>query len=280
VRIDLHTHSVASDGTQTPAQVVASAAWVGLDVVALTDHDTSAGWDEAVAAGREHGVAVVRGVEMSCRAGGRSVHLLCYLPDPDDAALRAEADTIRDARRSRARSIVELVAQDYELTWDDVLEQTVPGTTVGRPHIADALVARGHVPDRTAAFSTILATGSPYYVPHYATPVLRAIRLVRAAGGVPVVAHPGAEGRDRPVSDKEIEAMVEAGLAGLEVHHRDNSPEQVERLTAAAARWGLLVTGSSDYHGAGKENLLGEHTTRPEVLAEIEAQGRTAVVRP
>ncbi|HWS57693.1 MAG TPA: PHP domain-containing protein [Actinotalea sp.] len=280
MRIDLHTHSVASDGTESPAQVVAAAARAGLDVVALTDHDTTSGWAEAVVAGAEHGVTVVRGVEMSCRAAGRSIHLLAYLPDPDDAGLLAEAERIRAARRDRARAIVGLLAQDYPLTWDDVLAQTAAGTTVGRPHIADALVARGHVPDRSAAFASLLATGSRYYVPHYATPVLRAVRLVRAAGGVPVVAHPGATGRDRPVTDEEIEALVDAGLAGLEVHHRDNSPEQVERLTRAARRWGLLVTGSSDYHGAGKDNVLGEHTTRPQVLAEIEAQGRTAVVRP
>ena len=280
MRIDLHTHSVASDGTETPGEVVGAAARAGLDVVALTDHDTTVGWAEAATAGKATGVTVVRGVEMSCRSGGRSLHLLAYLPDPHDAGLSAEAAAIRSARHSRARSIVDLLAVDYPLTWQDVLEQTGPGTTVGRPHIADALVARGHVPDRSAAFSSLLATGGRYYVPHYATPVLQAIGLVRAAGGVPVLAHPGAQGRDRPVSDRELEDMVGAGLVGLEVHHRDNPPDQVERLTAAANRWGLLVTGSSDYHGTGKPNRLGEHTTSPAVFEQIEALGRTEVVRP
>lgn len=280
MRVDLHTHSRVSDGTDSPAGVVAAAARAGLDVVALTDHDTTRGWAEAEAAAVRHHVALVRGAELSCRAEGTSVHLLAYLHDPDDAALLAEGDLIRRSRVDRARAMVERIAADHALTWDDVLAQTQTGTTVGRPHIADALVAAGLVADRGAAFASILATGSPYYVPYYATALLPAIRMVRAAGGVPVLAHPGAAARGRVVSDETIRDAAKAGLAGLEVDHRDHTPAQHARLAALAAELGLLVTGSSDYHGAGKPNRLGEHTTSPAVLAAVVEQGRVPVVGP
>lgn len=278
MRADLHTHSVASDGTDTPAELVAAAARAGLDVVALTDHDTTHGWAEAAAAAVRHGIALVRGAELSCRAGGVSVHLLAYLHDPDDAALLAEAAEIRASRTGRARAMVDRIAADHPLTWDDVVAQTAPGSTIGRPHIADALVARGLVPDRSAAFASLLATGSPYYVPYYATDLLAAVAMVRAAGGVPVLAHPGAVERGRIVADEVIRAAAEAGLAGIEVEHRDHPPAQRVRLTGLATELGLLVTGSSDYHGAGKPNLLGEHTTPAAVVAAIAAQGRLPVV--
>ncbi|KGM14786.1 metal-dependent phosphoesterase, partial [Actinotalea fermentans ATCC 43279 = JCM 9966 = DSM 3133] len=263
-----------------PADVVAAAARAGLDVVALTDHDTTRGWAEAEAAAVRHGVALVRGAELSCRADHASVHLLAYLHDPDDAALLAEGERIRRSRVERAREMVDRIAADHPLTWDDVLAQTQPGTTVGRPHIADALVAVGLVTDRGAAFASMLATGSPYYVPYYATALLPAVRMVRAAGGVPVLAHPGAAARGRVISDDTIRAAAHAGLAGLEVDHRDHTPAQRERLSALAVELGLLVTGASDYHGAGKPNRLGEHTTSPEVLAAVVAQGRLPLVGP
>lgn len=280
MRADIHTHSRVSDGTDSPAELVAAAARAGLDVVGLTDHDTTRGWAEAEAAALRHQVALVRGAELSCRADHASVHLLAYLYDPDDAALLAEGEKIRRSRLDRARAMVDRIAADHPLTWDDVLAQTQTGTTVGRPHIADALVARGVVADRTAAFASILATGSPYYVPYYATALLPAIAMVRAAGGVPVLAHPGADARGRVVSDETIRAAADAGLAGLEVEHRDNPPAQRERLAALAADLGLLVTGASDYHGAGKPNRLGEHTTSREVLDALVAQGRQPVVGP
>ncbi|GIJ00369.1 metal-dependent phosphoesterase [Sediminihabitans luteus] len=279
MNIDLHTHSSASDGTDAPGTVVADAAAAGLDVVALTDHDTTAGWDEAARAAQRVGVALVRGTEVSARAGGVSVHVLSYLQDPTHPVLLGELAQARESRRSRARRMVELVAQDYPITWDDLLAQTVEGTTIGRPHIADALVAAGHVSDRSAAFATILRAGSPYYVAHYAPDAVAAVRAVVAAGGVPVFAHPGATVRGRVVDDATIEAMVEAGLAGLEADHRDHTPEQRDRLRDTARALGLFVTGSSDYHGAGKPNRLGENTTDRAVLEEIEARGFTDVVR-
>lgn len=280
MRIDLHTHSTASDGTEPPAEVVASAARAGLDVVALTDHDTTAGWAEAERAAHEHGVALVRGTEVSARARGVSVHLLAYLQDPAHPALVAELERTRVARDGRARAMVDLIAEDHPLTWEDVLEHTSPGTVVGRPHIADALVRLGVVASRDAAFAELLRSDGPYHVPHYAPSAADAVRAVRAAGGVPVFAHPGADGRGRIVPDAVFDELAAVGLAGLEVHHRDHTPAQRERLTGIAERLGLLVTGSSDYHGAGKANRLGENLTPPAVLADIEKEGAVPVVRP
>ncbi len=278
--IDLHAHSTASDGTDAPAGVVAAAAAAGLDVVALTDHDTTAGWAEATAEAMRTGVTLVPGSEISARWQGISVHLLSYLQDPAHPALIAEIERTRAARLSRARTMVELLAADFDLTWDDVMAHTGADATVGRPHIADALVTAGVVPDRSAAFTTMLVPSSRYYVPHYAPDARDAVVAIRASGGVPVFAHPGADQRGRTVPDAAVAQLAEAGLAGLEVHHRDHSPAQVARLTALADRLGLLVTGSSDYHGDGKPNRLGEHTTDPDVLDRIEHQGVTAVIRP
>ena len=279
MRIDLHTHSTASDGTESPAEVVAQAARAGLDVVALTDHDTTSGWDEAADAARDHGVALVRGTEISARSTGLSVHVLSYLHDPSHEGLAQELQRARDARTSRARRIVALLHGDFGLTWDEVEEHVEPGAVIGRPHIADALVTKGIVPDRNAAFAELLHHASKYYVKHYAPEVLDAVMLLREAGGVAVFAHPGADRRGRVVSDAVIDAMVASGLQGLEVAHRDHSPEQRTRLTAIAARHGIFTTGSSDYHGTGKDNVLGENTTAPEVFEMIEDLGRLAVVR-
>ena len=280
MRIDLHTHSSASDGTQTPAQVVQAAADAGLDVVAITDHDTTAGWDEAAAAARAAGIALVRGTEVSARSRNVSVHLLSYLQDPASRPLADELARVVDSRVHRAERIVEALARDVPISWQQVLDQAGEGTVVGRPHIADALVVNGVVPDRDAAFATLLASHGPYYAPYYAPDAARAVTLIRAAGGVPVFAHPGADGRGRIVADDVFDELAEAGLAGLEVFHRDHDAAQRERLAGIAARLGLLVTGSSDYHGAGKLNRLGENLTSPEVLVAIEGEGFVEVVRP
>lgn len=281
MRIDLHTHSTASDGTETPAELVAAAAAAGLDVVGLTDHDSTQGWDEAGDAARRLGVVLVPGAELSCQAGGISVHLLSFLHDPDDAALGAELARTRNDREGRARRMVERIAVDYPLDFEDVLALAPDGATLGRPHIADAMVARGHVASRDEAFATVLRNGSPYYVRHYSPDAVTTVRLVRAAGGVPVMAHPRAGRRGRVVSAEVIAEMARAGLAGLEVEHRDHLLAEREALRSLAVDLGLLVTGSSDYHGSGKQNAIGENLTAPEVLEAIEAAGRgAAVVRP
>lgn len=267
--IDLHTHSSESDGTQRPAEVIASAAAAGLDVIALTDHDTTGGWAEAAAAADRHGLHLVPGMEVSCEVGGVSVHLLSYLHDPTSPLLLAETARARESRELRARRIVELLSADVPLTWEHVAAQVHDGATIGRPHIADALVALGLAVDRPDAFAGLLSARGPYYVRHYAPDAVEAVRLVVAAGGVPVMAHPLARERGRVVPDAVIEAMADAGLAGLEVEHRDNAPDDRVHLVALARRLGLFTTGSSDYHGEGKPNRLGENSTAPEVLDEI-----------
>jgi predicted metal-dependent phosphoesterase TrpH len=272
VSIDLHTHSFASDGTDSPAALMRAARQAGLDIVALTDHDTTSGWAQAMTA-LPDGLTLVPGAEISCALGGISLHLLAYLFDPDDEPLRAELDLAFDDRVPRAQEIVRLLAAaGHPISWQDVLDQTEPDATVGRPHIADALVRLGVVPDRSAAFAGLLHDNSPFYVRHYAVDPVLAVRLVRAAGGVPVFAHPGAATRGRTVGDDVIAALAEAGLAGLEVDHRDNPPETREHLRGLARELGLLVTGASDFHGAGKPNRLGENTTTRDVYDALLAQ--------
>jgi predicted metal-dependent phosphoesterase TrpH len=281
VRIDLHTHSNASDGKQSPADVMRSAAESGLDVVALTDHDTTAGWDEAAAAADKLKIALVRGIEISCQHDGISIHLLGYLQDPSAPGLIEELERSRESRETRAQRIVGRLSQDLPLSWDDVLEQIEPGATVGRPHIADAMKAKGIVSSREAAFAGYLNDGAPYYASHYAPDPVLAVRLLAQAGGVAVMAHPFASARGRVVDDSVIEAMAAAGLAGLEVHHRDHTAGQVKHGLNLASSLGLFVTGSSDYHGDGKPNLLGENTTDPGVLKQIEALATgVEVLRP
>ncbi|MBQ1445295.1 MAG: PHP domain-containing protein [Renibacterium sp.] len=281
MRIDLHTHSNVSDGTELPADVIRSAKRAGLDVVALTDHDSTAGWAQAGTAARESGLALVPGMEVSCRtAEGITVHLLSYLHDPEHPGLLEEIGKSRDARLTRAEKMVDRLAEDYPLYWDDVSQHVAPGATVGRPHIADALVAAGVVADRNEAFASILTSRSKYWVSHYAPDPVLAVSLVREAGGVPVFAHPVAVERGRVVAESVYREMIDAGLAGLEIEHRDNPTEGKAFLYSLAEKHDLIVTGSSDYHGAGKPNRLGENLTSPESLARIEALATgSAVVR-
>jgi predicted metal-dependent phosphoesterase TrpH len=271
--IDLHTHSSVSDGTETPAQLIAAAVDAGLGTVAITDHDSTAGWPKAFAAASGTGLTVIPGMELSTNFGPASVHMLAYLFDPDDARIRIETARIRDGRLHRAERIVERIGVDYDLTWDDVLAQSVEGATLGRPHIADALVAKGLVTDRSAAFESILHWKSGYYEKYYAPSPLEGTRMIVAAGGVPVLAHPATHGRYRVIDERAIAELVDAGLFGLEIHHRDNTEDGKLRLYELAAKYDLVVTGSSDYHGEGKPNVLGENTTEPEALERIVAAG-------
>lgn len=267
MRIDLHAHSNASDGTDAPADVVAAAAAAGLDVVALTDHDTTAGWDEAFGA-RPAGLTIVPGVEFSCvhtSGDGRriSLHLLAYLLDPHNAELQAEWERLRVSRRTRAETMVEnMVADGYPISWPRISE-LAGGASIGRPHLARALVEAGVVPDVDTAFRDLLSSRRRYYLRKADTDVFDALALIRAAQGLPVFAHPIARERGPVVSDETIAAMAEAGLVGLEVGHPDHALDDREHAARLAQDLDLIVTGSSDYHGTNKASRLGDELTDP-----------------
>ncbi len=269
--IDLHAHSTASDGTETPAGLVASAATAGLEVLAITDHDSTAGWAEAAEAARAVGVLLVPGAEITARTGRVSVHLLSYLHDPGDTELSGLLAETRATRLHRARRMTELLSADFPVTWDDVLAQAAVGATVGRPHVADALVEAGIVRSRDEAFSSVLATTSPYMLGLGSPDPVDMVRLIRRAGGVPVVAHPLARARGAVISEEVLEQMVAAGMPGIEVDHRDHSSEDRAWLRRFARRHDLFTTGSSDYHGTGKRNRLGENHTSQESFERIVA---------
>jgi 3',5'-nucleoside bisphosphate phosphatase len=280
VRIDLHTHSRVSDGTDSPAELVAAAATSGLDVVAITDHDSAAGWPEAMAAGREHGVSVVPGIEISTEYDGHSVHLLAYLPDPTLPGLVALLDEVLAGRTARVPTMVaQLRAAGIDITVEDVYAQSADAAATGRPHVADALVARGVVGHRNEAFDRYLAFGRPAFVDRYNAPLEEAIRLVAEAGGVSVIAHPwGRSGRRLP-SEEQLAKLAALGLSGLEVDHQDHDPETREALRAIARKLDLVATGSSDYHGTGKTgHPLGVNTTDPAELHRLLERAAAASV--
>lgn len=269
MRIDLHTHSSASDGTDSPAELVRKAAAAGLDVVALTDHDTTRGHAEAVAALPE-GLTLVTGAELSCRLDGVGLHLLAYLFDPDEPELLRERELVRDDRVPRARTMIgKLRELGVDVTWEQVARIAGDGS-VGRPHIAEALVELGVVPTVSDAFTPEwLADGARAYAPKHELDPFEAIRLVKAAGGVAVLAHPAAVKRGRVVPESAMAELAAAGLDGIETDHMDHDRATRARLRGLAADLGLLVTGSSDYHGSRKTCVLGEFTTDPEIYGEI-----------
>ncbi|GGR05599.1 phosphatase [Streptomyces cinereoruber] len=269
VRIDLHTHSTASDGTDSPAELVRNAAAAGLDVVALTDHDTTRGHAEAIAALPE-GLTLVTGAELSCRIDGIGLHMLAYLFDPEEPALLAERELVRDDRVPRARAMVgKLQELGVPVTWEQVARIAGDGS-VGRPHVAEALVELGVVPDVSGAFTPDwLADGGRAYVGKHELDPVEAIRLVKAAGGVTVFAHPLAVKRGQVLPEASIARLAEAGLDGIEVDHMDHDEATRARLRGLAKELGLLTTGSSDYHGSRKTCRLGEYTTDPEIYGEI-----------
>ncbi|HEU4425817.1 MAG TPA: PHP domain-containing protein [Pilimelia sp.] len=282
MRIDLHAHSTASDGTCTPAELVGAARAAGLDVVAITDHDTSAGWDAAVAALPE-GLGLVRGAEVSCRWYGVTpsvpLHLLAYLFDPADPALAAELARVRRSREERgARIVAALRADGVDVSWEEVRGYAAGGS-VGRPHVARALVRAGLVASTQEAFAPRWL-GERYRLPKDDIDVFRALRLVKGAGGVPVFAHPRATKRGRVVPDDLIAALAADGLVGLEADHPDHSPAERAHVRGLAAELGLVVTGSSDFHGDHKPVALGAHTTAPAAYERIVAAagGATPVV--
>lgn len=277
MRIDLHTHSTASDGTDTPAELVRNAAAAGLDVVALTDHDTVGGYAEAAAALDGTALTLVTGAELSCRTGGISMHMLAYLFDPAEPQLFEARELVRDGRVPRARGMIDkLQALGVPVTWERVRRIAGDGS-VGRPHIASAMVELGVVPSVSDAFTEEwLANDGRAYVGKQEFDPFEAVRLVKAAGGVTVFAHPGAHKRGETVPDEVVARLAAAGLDGLEVDHVDQDGPTRARLRGLAADLGLLATGSSDYHGSRKSVALGECVTSPEVFAEIAARATGA----
>ena len=265
----MHTHSTASDGTDTPAALLRAAATAGLDVVAITDHDSTAGWAEAVQTlqGLPSTMRLVRGMEMSCTGDGEdgspvAVHLLAYLFDPVNEVFARERERLRAERVTRLRAMGERLAADgYPIDIDEILATT--GAAAGRPHLARALVAAGVVESVDAAFAHLLAYNGPYYVEKADTPLTAAVEMVRAAGGVSVLAHARARTRGRLVSVEHIREIAAAGLSGLEVDHGDHAPPDRDMLASLADELGLVTTGSSDYHGTNKTVRLGEFTTDP-----------------
>ncbi len=274
--VDLHTHSTRSDGTTTPAETVALAAEQGVAGLALTDHDTTDGWDEAADACRRHGLRFVPGVELSTELAGRSVHLLGYFVDPGYPPLVAECDRLRNERLRRAEAMVaNLAAMGVDISFDAVAARAA-GAPIGRPHVAAAMVAAGVVADVDGAFDGYIEDGGPAYEPKYALPPDEGVSLIVAAGGVAVLAHPGISTRDAPVDEDLLDRLVAAGLAGVEADHAAHD-EQVRTFwrDAAAAR-NLYITGASDFHGTRKETLIGAATTPVAVVDAIEQMAKAA----
>ncbi|GAA2811448.1 PHP domain-containing protein [Saccharopolyspora taberi] len=279
VRIDLHTHSTESDGTDTPAQLVDTAIAAGLDVIALTDHDTSAGWAEAERAVLERGGAgrfrVVPGAELSCacsdgHGGTITVHLLAYLFDPRSPALAEEQSRLRAERRVRLRAMAQRMADDgFPIDPDELMDGLPPDSPGGRPHLARALVRAGTVGSVDEAFARYLGGRGSYYLPRTDTPVLRAIEMIAEAGGATVLAHPFATARGPVVTAEQIGELAAHGLSGVEVDHPDHDQHARVRLRGLAAELGLIPTGSSDYHGTNKTIGIGQETTAPESLERL-----------
>lgn len=279
VRIDLHTHTRASDGTHSPSELVALAAAQGLDVVGLTDHDSAAGWDEAARAAAEVDVTIVLGLEISTKYSGAGVHLLAYLPDPAYPPLVDELDRILEGRTGRlAAMLARLRAAGLEIEEQEVMRRAGTAAAIGRPHVADVLVAKGYVADRTEAFATWLDYGRAGYVNRYATSTTDMVRIVSEAGGAAVIAHPWGRG-SRQVLDRAVLAELRgAGLVGIEVDHQDHDAGARVALRELAADLGLVVTGSSDFHGTGKvDHELGCNLTAPDQYERLlDAAARNA----
>ncbi len=274
MRIDLHTHSAASDGTDTPAELVTNAAHAGLDVVALTDHDTTSGWREAAEA-RPAGLTLVPGAEFSCRCpdgrGGEcTVHLLGYLFDPVAGAITQEQARLRTDRRRRLQAMAERMRDDgYPIDPRALLDAVPADAAAGRPHLARALVEAGTVGSVDEAFTTLLGSGCRYYMAKEETPVERAIDMIDEAGGASVLAHGFAGRRGPTVTSSVIRKLAEVGLTGLEVAHPDHDRRAREELGELAGALGLVVTGSSDYHGGNKVNRLGQEVTGQACFEEL-----------
>ncbi len=270
--IDLHTHTTASDGTDSPAALINKALSAGITTLAITDHDSTSGWSEAITALRPS-LSLVLGAEISTLTlDGISVHMLGLLFDGEDKSMQNMLAESRDTRIPRMRKMIDLLAADgINISIEDVMAVAPVGATLGRPHLADALVRNKVVATRDEAFLELLHNDSKYYVTHAAPTPEDAIRQINQAGGVAVIAHPFASRRGEVISAATFTNLVAAGLHGIEVNHRDHSQDEREQLAQIADQLGLVKTGSSDYHGNGKLNELGENLTDPEQWARLES---------
>jgi predicted metal-dependent phosphoesterase TrpH len=273
LKIDLHTHTSYSDGTDTPAELINKALAAGISIIGLTDHDSISGWQEATNALRV-GISLVPGAEISCQTSdGISVHILGLLFDSNNSELMDTLEKTRENRHGRMEKIIARINEaGIDITMNDVLEQLSDGATLGRPHLADALVKKGIVASRDEAFTQMLHNNSKYYVSHYSPTPEAAIKLIKAAGGVSVIAHPMASHRGRTISQETFGSIIQAGLDGIEVDHRDHAPDEKLQLIQLASESNLVMTGASDYHGNGKLNTLGEYTTSPEQWEKLESR--------
>ena len=283
MKIDLHAHSTHSDGRESVSQVFQYAAEAGINVLALTDHDTTAGWSEASVEAAKHGIAFVPGIEVTTTHHGVSVHMLAYLPNANFEPLANALAEVRTSRETRVERFVENLSVDFpDLTMERVRATLAEeGKSLGRPHIADAMVDLGIYEDRAPAFDGPLHKSSQYYVPSGGLHTVEAVKLIRAAGGVPVMAHPLArtsKDKSKPLEITEhhrnrFVEVIEAGLGGFRVINREVGEVARNWLVALANEFDLIMTGSSDYHGlTGKPNVLGERTTSLEMLKRLEAQ--------
>lgn len=270
--IDLHTHTTTSDGTDSPAQLVNKALAQGLDTLAITDHDSIAGWQSAIATLRGS-LKLVPGAEISClTSDGISVHMLGLLFDGANVPMLEMLENTRDERLPRMQKMIELMQADgIDISLSDVHAAMPVGATMGRPHLADALVAKKIVKSRDEAFLELLNNDSKYYVAHLAPTPVDAIKVIRAAGGVAVIAHPFASMRGQILQSSDFLALKAAGLTGIEVNHRDQNNEERVNLLSIASELELVITGSSDYHGTGKMNSLGENVTHPAEWERLES---------
>ena len=271
--IDLHTHTTCSDGTDRPRDLVNKAIVQGLEVLGISDHDTTSGWEEATQALRGS-LKLALGAEISClTTDGVSVHMLGMLFDPNHKEMQTVLEETRDGRLPRMRKMIEKMrAEGMDISIEDVEKAMPVGATMGRPHLADALVAKKIIKSRDEAFIDLLHNDSRFYVSHAAPTPVEAIALIRRAGGVAVIAHPFASHRGQILKPDDFADLLAAGLNGIEVDHRDQNPDERAMLRAIAQELDLVVTGSSDYHGTGKMNLLAENHTSREQWQKLESQ--------
>ena len=278
--IDLHTHTTSSDGTDTPRELVNKAIVQGLEVLGISDHDTTSGWQEATESLRGN-LKLALGAEISCLTDdGISVHMLGLLFDPLHQEMQTVLEETRDGRLPRMRKMIQkMQAEGFDISIEDVEKAMPAGATMGRPHLADALVNKRIVKSRDEAFTDLLHNESRFYVSHAAPTPIEAVKLIRRAGGVAVIAHPFASRRGQILATKDFTDLVNAGLNGIEVDHRDHNPSERAMLRVIATELDLVITGSSDYHGTGKLNSLAEnHTDRAQwERLESEANARRVV---